>query len=150
MDGNDPKIAGSSGYCAYLERLTLSALDAFPTFVAPNVHFKDPFNEVHGIEHMRTVFEDMFTHVADLRFDIHHRLSDGDVTLIEWTLGGRLMGRVWQVDGASRLRFASDGKLIEHIDYWDAASGLYERFPVVGGILRILRRKLSAAPGTRQ
>jgi hypothetical protein len=32
-----------------------------------------------------------------------------------------------------------------HRDYWDAAQELYEKIPVLGAVLRGLRRKLSIA-----
>jgi steroid delta-isomerase len=87
----------------------------------------------------------MFEHVRDLEFTIHHRMSDGEVCVILWTLSGRIMNRDWSVDGASRLRFNDDGLLAEHIDHWDAAAGLYEKMPGIGWLMRRLRKRLEAA-----
>jgi hypothetical protein len=35
-----------------------------------------------------------------------------------------------------------------HLDHWDAAAQVYEQIPLLGSVLRVLRRKLSL-PGTR-
>ena len=35
-----------------------------------------------------------------------------------------------------------DGKIVLHRDYWDAASGLYEYLPVVGGLIRWIKGRL--------
>ena len=43
--------------------------------------------------------------------------------------------------GASHLRFAPDGRVADHRDYWDAAEELYEKLPVVGGVMRWLKRR---------
>ncbi len=133
-------------YCGFLRRISPDNLDEMALHIAPDVHFKDPFNDVHTLSDMRAVYADMFEHVTALTFDIHEQLSEGPVTVITWTLGGTLMGKPWSVDGASRLMFNKTGLLTEHVDFWDAAGGLYERFPIIGWLLGALRRKLSVAP----
>ena len=137
--------AGFDTYCDYLQRMDGTNVGELTVHVSPGVHFKDPFNDVHGIAAMRAVFIDMFEHLRDPVFSIHHRMSDGDVCVIVWTLSGRLMNRDWSVDGASQLRFDAQGLLSEHIDHWDAASGLYEKIPAVGWFIRYLRKRLEVA-----
>ena len=44
--------------------------------------------------------------------------------------------------GASALRFAADGRVTYHRDYWDAAGELYAKLPLVGPLLRFLARKM--------
>jgi len=36
------------------------------------------------------------------------------------------------------------GKVVEHIDYWDAAEQVYERLPLLGPILRRVRQRLGS------
>jgi len=132
-------------YCAFLRRISAENLDEMARHIAPNVHFKDPFNDVNSLAHMQAIYADMFEQVSDFTFDIHEQLSAGPVTVITWTLGGSVMGKSWAVDGASRLIFNEAGLLTEHVDFWDAAGGLYERFPVIGWLLGVIRRKLSVA-----
>ncbi|MBO6521155.1 MAG: nuclear transport factor 2 family protein [Rhodospirillales bacterium] len=138
-------MKGFDGYCDYLERLTADNVDELRSFCAADIHFKDPFNDVTGVERMRAVFVDMFEHVRGLEFRIHHRMNDGVACVIVWTLSGHIMNRDWSVDGASKLRFDAGGKLVEHIDHWDAAAGLYEKMPVVGWFARRLRKRLEVA-----
>lgn len=138
-------IKGFDDYCDFLEGLTVARVAELPAMCAPDVHFKDPFNDVVGAAKMREIFDDMFDHVRDLDFIIHHRMDDGEACVIVWTLSGRIMNRDWSVDGASKLRFDAEGKLVEHIDHWDAASGLYEKMPVIGWFARRLRNRLEAA-----
>ncbi|WNJ99445.1 nuclear transport factor 2 family protein [Thalassospiraceae bacterium LMO-JJ14] len=137
--------AGFDTYCDYLQRMDGTNVGELTDHVSPGVHFKDPFNDVHGAGAMRAVFIDMFEHLHDPDFTIHHRMNDGDICVIVWTLSGRLMNRDWSVDGASQLRFDQQGMLSEHIDHWDAASGLYEKIPAVGWFIRYLRKRLEVA-----
>lgn len=129
-------------YIAFLERVTPDTVDALYDHVHPDVRFKDPFNDVRGAAAMHAVLADMFAHVDDLVFKVHETATTGRTTFIAWTLSGTLSNRPWSVDGTSRLVVDDNGKLLEHIDYWDAASGLYERIPVIGWLLRRLRRRL--------
>lgn len=138
-------VEGFDGYCAYLERINPDNVHELHEHVSADVHFRDPFNDVHGADAMYDIFADMFEHVGDLGFSIRHRMSDGDVCVIVWTLTGRIMNRDWSVDGATQLRFSPDGRLVEHIDYWDAASGLYEKIPGIGWFMRRLRKRLEVA-----
>jgi steroid delta-isomerase len=37
-----------------------------------------------------------------------------------------------------------DGRVVYHRDYWDAAGELYERIPLLGALMRGVRRRLRA------
>lgn len=137
---------GADAYCQYLQSITAESVIALDQHVSAKVHFKDPFNDVHGIDSMRAVFIDMFENISDISFDIHDQMSEGNTTIITWTMSGILMKKPWSVDGASRLTFDDGGFLTEHLDYWDAAAGLYEKLPFIGWLPRALRRKLSIQP----
>ena len=55
---------------------------------------------------------------------------------------GKIRRKDWQVDGASRITLTCEGKVSEHVDFWDAAQGLYEMIPLIGPLLRMLRRRI--------
>jgi len=46
--------------------------------------------------------------------------------------------------GASHLLLDADGRITSHRDYWDAAEELYEKLPVLGALMRILKRRAQA------
>jgi len=43
--------------------------------------------------------------------------------------------------GSSHLRFNSDGLVEYHRDYWDASEELYEKLPVIGFVLKALKKR---------
>ena len=130
-------------YRTFLETLTLETLDRLTDHVTPDVRFKDPFNDVRGADAMARVFRHMFANVDNIRFTVHHSMASGDTGLMSWRFEGMLSGKVWSFEGTSVITFAPDGRVAEHIDYWDAASQFYERFPVIGWLLVALRRRLA-------
>jgi len=139
-------------YIAVLENFDAAALDQLTANLTDDVRFRDPFHDVTGPAAFRTVFSDMLEKLDDIRFTVESRAwcaprGDRRIALIRWQLDARLNafgGRPWQVIGCSELHFAGDGRLAAHVDYWDAAGGLYELLPAIGPVFRWLRRRMQA------
>lgn len=131
---------------AFYENLTLADAERFAEFYSNDAYFKDPFNEVRGVEAIQRIFRHMFKQLEATRFHVAERIVDprGDVMLV-WELGyrTRLLGEQ-VMRGVSHLRFAGDGKVNYHRDYWDAAEELYAKVPVLGALMRALKRRLAA------
>lgn len=133
-------------YIRFLETLTPQSLNQIDTFVSDDVVFRDPFNDVRGRAAMQRVLQKMFADLADIKFQVTTRLFESPVAFIAWDLTGQMarVRRRLHIEGASQLRFADDGRVSLHIDYWDAASQVYERVPLLGIILKRLRQRLAS------
>ena len=130
-------------YRRFLETLSPETLAELPAYVSDDVHFKDPFNDVHGTDAMARVFRHMFENVQDVNFEVRELASEGAVCLMSWHFEGKLSDKPWQFEGASVVRFADDGRVTEHIDHWDSGRDFYERLPIIGSLLAFLRGRLS-------
>ena len=130
-------------YRQYLETLTPETLTALSGYVTEDVRFRDPFNDVHGVDAMTAVLRHMFDNVDGIRFRVTRISHEDDGCLMTWHFEGNLRGKPWVFDGSSAIRFAADGRVCEHIDYWDATSAFYERLPIIGWLLSRLRRRLA-------
>ncbi|AGY91378.1 hypothetical protein SPICUR_01795 [Spiribacter curvatus] len=123
-------------------------LDRLDIVFVENARFRDPFNEVEGIAAIRAVFEHMYANCAEARFEVLESVGGERVGYLRWRFHFRLKRdrrKRRPVDGVSRVVLAEDGRVREHIDYWDAAGQLYEQFPVIGGLMRWLRSRLAVA-----
>jgi steroid delta-isomerase len=125
---------------------TPADLAALPTLYHPDVQFKDPFNTVSGTAAVRRIFEHMFATQATPRFEVLTAFSQGNDAFVSWDFHITLRGQSARIHGASHLRFANDdgGRVLLHRDYWDAAEELYEKLPLLGTLMRWLRRQLAA------
>jgi ketosteroid isomerase-like protein len=124
-----------------LEPAALAQLDALYT---PDARFRDPFNELRGVAAIRGLFGHMFDTLDDPRFLIRDIVVDGDQAFLTWDFVFRM--KRWRrgeqrIHGGSHLRFAPDGRIAEHRDYWDAAEELYAKLPVIGALMRWLRAR---------
>ena len=108
-----------------------------------DVFFKDPFNEVHDIQSVIAIFDHMFDQLDQPRFVVTTHVSQGDQAFLTWDFLFKMkrFKRDEQcIRGASHIRFAADGRVSYHRDYWDAAEELYEKLPVIGIVMRGLKK----------
>ena len=135
-------VSSHARYRSYLETLTPGALAQLGEYVRDDVRFRDPFNDVSGVDAMRDVFIHMFENLGPVRFTVSELVSDGDLCMLVWRFDARLSGKPWSFEGTSVVRFAADGRVASHIDHWDSAGAFYERLPVIGWLLARIRRSI--------
>lgn len=131
---------------ARFEHLTRADLPRLGEIYTEGVLFKDPFNEVEGQAAVQAVFAHMFDALDEPRFVVRDVIVQGDQCLLTWDFLFRFRRYRYElqtVRGASHLRFAADGRIAQHRDYWDAAEELYEKLPAIGVLMRWLKRRAS-------
>ena len=113
---------------------------------APDARFKDPFNDVAGVAVIAAIFEHMFEQVDAPRFVVTARTVQGAEAFLVWEFRFRM--KRWRrgeqcIRGASHILFNDAGLVTLHRDYWDAAEELYEKLPLLGALMRWLKRRAS-------
>jgi ketosteroid isomerase-like protein len=130
----------------YFEALTPEAVERMGDVYAPDAYFRDPFNEVTGLAAIQKIFRHMYDPLIDPRFVILETIEEGDRLVLTWDMLFRIRKFKPEVErrihGLSLLRFAPDGRVAYHRDYWDAAGELYAQLPLVGPLMRFLARKM--------
>ena len=132
-------------YIKFLEKLSPETLDEISIYVAPNIRFKDPFNDVEGIEEMKMIFSHMFEEIEDVSFKVNKSFTGENNGCIEWTFSGKLREKPWIFNGTSILIFDHMGLIVEHTDYWDAAREFYEKIPFIGWVLALIRKRIAVS-----
>ncbi|HQR53093.1 MAG TPA: nuclear transport factor 2 family protein [Burkholderiales bacterium] len=125
----------------YYESLTAQSVARMGDFYAADAYFKDPFNEVRTLPDIQAIFARMFEVVESPRFVITERIVGEQSVALTWDFDFGMRGRAIRVHGASVLRFDAAGRVQYHRDYWDAAEELYEKLPVLGVLMRWLKRR---------
>jgi hypothetical protein len=132
---------------AYFESLTPLTLTEIGQVYAAGARFKDPFNAVQGLNAVRRIFAHMFATTEQPRFVVLRALGDATQGYVTWDFHFRSKGRGarnWTIHGASRLEFNAEGLVALHRDDWDAAEELYEQLPLLGTVLRGVKKRLRA------
>lgn len=130
----------------FYQRLTPASLERMGDFYAPDAYFKDPFNEVRGLEAIRRIFGHMFRQVSEPRFFVTGKVVDASGAMLVWEFHFRLRwprSPAQVMRGVSHLEFDADGRVTYHRDYWDTAEELYMKLPGLGLLMRGLRRAIA-------
>ncbi len=120
-------------------------VEALDTLYAPDACFKDPFNDVRGLPEIQRIFRHMFVSLENPRFLITERIVQGSQCFLTWEFRFRFKrfktGQEQCILGGSHLVLNAAGRITLHRDYWDAAEELYEKLPLIGSLMRWLKRQ---------
>jgi len=132
---------------AFFEQIAPADVARIDAAYADGAYFRDPFNEVEGLAAIARVYAKMFEHLDGVRFAIVETVVDAGGAMLTWDMTYRV--KAWRanqtqrIHGASHLKFAADGRIAYHRDYWDAANELYAKLPLIGPVMRYLRKRLA-------
>jgi steroid delta-isomerase len=127
------------------QTLSPAAVETLDALYAPNARFKDPFNDVRGLPAIQRIFRHMYVSLENPRFVITGRIVQGSQCFLTWEF--RFCFKRFKtaqeqcILGGSHLVLDDAGRITLHRDYWDAAEELYEKLPLLGSLMRWLKRR---------
>ncbi len=141
-----PSIRGAvEDLAQFFEHLTPAQLPRLYTLYARDAVFKDPFNEVRGTPAIERIFRHLFEALENPCFVVTGRVTEGRQCFLTWEFHFRFRRFARDtpqvVRGTTHLLFDEQLRVSLHRDYWDAAEELYEKLPLVGGLMRWLKRR---------
>jgi hypothetical protein len=129
----------------FFETLSPQSVGQLHTVYDAQARFKDPFNEVQGLPEIERIFQHMYVALDQPHFVVNGQVVDGAQAFLTWEFRFRFKRfdttTLQAVRGASHVVFNEQGLVTMHRDYWDAAEELYEKLPVVGGVMRWLKKR---------
>ena len=129
----------------FFETLSPQSVSQLPTIYDAQARFKDPFNEVQGLPEIERIFRHMYVALDQPHFVVTGQVVDGSQAFLTWEFRFRFKRfdttTLQAVRGASHVVFNEQGLVTMHRDYWDAAEELYEKLPVLGGVMRWLKKR---------
>ena len=132
---------------AFFENFSRVDLVRLADAYTPDASFKDPFHEVRGVAAIERIYRHMFDTLDEPVFVVTRRMAQGGECWLSWDMEFRFKSmrshQMQVIHGASHLQLADDGRIAAHRDYWDAAEELYEKIPVLGTLMRWLKRRAS-------
>lgn len=127
--------------------LTHASLAELDALYAPDIVFVDPVTQHKGLPALRTYFENLLENCSTCTFDIFERISLPEQATITWQLNYQHPklkgGQRIEVAGISVIKIQGQ-KISFQQDYYDLGAMLYEHVPVLGGLIRSLRKRLAA------
>lgn len=135
----------------FFEHLQPTDVARIAELYTADAQFKDPFNEVQGTAAIERIFSHMFASLEAPRFVITNQVLQGTQAFVTWDFLFAMPhmngGQTQTIRGATHFVFRQeDGawRVAVHRDYWDAAEELYEKLPLIGGLMRWLKKRMNS------
>src|SRR6056297_468949 len=130
------------------QRLNRNNLDLLGAIYSEDVRFSDPAHSLNGLPALCDYFAELYANVDTITFDFAEPHVSGDQVFVQWRMRLRHprlnRGGEVEVPGISCLHFADDGRVDDHRDYFDLGVLLYEQLPLLGSLVRAVKRRFAA------
>ena len=143
MSVEDARAATLGAYARLFETLSPETLDTLDGLCVPDIHFTDPFNDVRGVAAYKRILAHMFEDTQNPRFEVLDQALTARAGYIRWVFRFRTLGRDWEIPGMSEVAIGADGRIVRHLDHWDSGAEFYAKLPLIGPLVRIVRRRLA-------
>ncbi len=127
-------------------RLNRDNINDIRQFYASDILFIDPFKKVKGLDNLEHYFSELYGNVKSINFDFSETISQGNNHAIIWQMHVSHekinRGLPYSITGSTHLKTNSQNQIIYHRDYFDAGSMIYEKLPLIGLIIRWIKKKI--------
>jgi hypothetical protein len=100
---------------------------------------------MHGVDAMQNYFQTLYSNVSHCEFEFQEEFIVQNSAVICWTMHYRHPtlnhGKTISVSGNSQLKFDAQGIYWQR-DFVDMGAMLYEHVPLLGSIIRYLKRRM--------
>ena len=119
-------------YINLFNNLTPENIEQFDDLISNDIIFKDPFNDVKGVNAFKKIFYHMFENVKEPKFRIVDYSMNKQRVFLKWKMTFIAFKSLQTIEGMTELLLNDTGRVASHIDYWDSLNGIYVKIPLVG------------------
>jgi len=123
--------------------------DALNKLYTDDVVFIDPITTHRGLPQVQEYFSNLLVHANSCEFDISDILECKSKTsqithVANWTMTLVLKqkNKIITLDGTTQLSVKND-LIVYHKDYYDVGEMVYEHIPLLGFVIKRIKRKLA-------
>jgi len=120
--------------------------DKIRNVYAESAYFTDTLKEVNGIDAIEAYFLKSLKSLELCTFEFPDIAVSGSDYYIRWVGDMKYKnfkkGQVVRSHGMTHVRFDEKGKVVLHQDFWDSTSAVFEHVPLLGGVIKLLKRTL--------
>lgn len=123
-----------------------TAIQRFGEIYEDALVFEDPVHKISGLSAYQQYCQKIGKQCREINFECHSVICQQNQACINWTMRYRHPSLSWgkpiTVQGCTLLHF--DEKISYHRDYLDLGEMIYEHVPVLGRMIRKLKRRLAS------
>jgi hypothetical protein len=145
--GSPEEAAAVARFEAFISDLSTATVKANIRGVyAPKLYFNDTLKTMRDVDALEKYFLSSDDAMSAYALQVEQTVSTPEGVFVRWRMDVTFRrfqkGKVQSSIGISHVRFDKDGRVVYHQDYWDSGSNLYEKIPVLGALIRAVKRRL--------
>ncbi|MFD2178206.1 nuclear transport factor 2 family protein [Veronia pacifica] len=121
-------------------------LETLGSIYSEDILFEDPAHRIEGYDNLARYFGNLYENMLECRFDVHTYAVNGDVAFLNWTMTFAHQklsnGATRKMEGSTMLTFRN-GMVVRHKDYFDLGCMIYETVPVMGSVIRYIKKRMA-------
>ena len=132
-------------FCDYYKVFSQESIPGLDEIYDKNVILQDPFSQLEGLDNVKQHFSQMMQNVTYCRFEIIDVVGNEGQSMISWNMmfaHPKLNNhQEIVVAGVSDIKFGERNTY--HRDYFDVGNMFYEHVPVLKGVIKMLKNRLT-------
>ncbi len=128
----------------YFSQIDFTNSSVLNEIYSDQIVFKDPIHEIHGIGNLEAYFIKLNDNLIEGSFNFTDESIIETKVFISWEMDLKLKRPKKNVKASGISVLIIDDKIISQRDYFDAGELFYENIPVLGGIIRSIKKKFKA------
>lgn len=126
----------------YFASMDLNDDSVMSEIYAEHIEFQDPVHRISGLSELKSYFSRLNKNLLEGSFKFTDESIIDDKVYLTWEMNLRLKKprKKVQAQGISVLLITD--KVISHRDYFDAGELFYENIPILGGIIKALKKRI--------
>jgi len=127
----------------YFNQMKLSDDNALNEIYSDNVTFIDPIHRINGIKNLKSYFEKLNNNLVEGSFQFTDESVIDNTVYLQWEMNLQLKRPKKTVKASGISVLTVEQKIIRHRDFFDAGELFYENIPVLGSVIRFLKKKIA-------
>src|SRR5690554_6369725 len=128
----------------YFNQMKLGDDTALNEIYSDNVLFIDSIHRISGIENLKSYFKKLDTNLIEGSFRFIDQSIRDNTAYLQWEMNLRLKRPRKNVKASGISVLTVEQKITRHRDYFDAGELFYENIPLLGKIIRFLKKKIAS------
>lgn len=131
----------------FFENLNSTTMHLVDAFYDEDIVFCDPMVEIRGRRDMKAYYARLYKNVESISWIFSDEIKEGDRLTLTWRMILKAKNfnknRPVHLDGISVIKFGgAKGKAIYHRDYFDMGAFVYETIPILGSVIRFIKKAM--------
>lgn len=127
----------------YFTEVNAFEADFLNEFYDEEITFIDPIHQIKGLSKLIDYFNKLNANVRGGGFTFTDETIVGDIVYLQWKLEIQLKKPKMRIRSSGISVLVIKDKIVSQRDYFDAGELFYENIPVLGGLIKWIKRKLS-------